>query len=174
MDSSQEHAEALRVARATVRETPQEPPTAYRARVMGTYALALMVSEGYGVALEWAQRAQAAARQADAPWVEADALVTIGLLASRSGEQDEAIRTFTAAHEQAAGTEMLSVELRAAYHLSRERLARGNSPRRRGSPTSESCGQTMKGWASRPTGWTCSTCTSRRTTRTASGITCSS
>jgi DNA-binding CsgD family transcriptional regulator len=125
MDSSEEHAEALRVARGTVRETPQEPPTAYRARAMATYALALMVSEGYGVALEWAQRAQAAARQADAPWVEADALVTIGLLASRAGEQEEAIRTFTAAHEQATGTEMLSVELRAANHLSRERLARG-------------------------------------------------
>ncbi|MCW2932576.1 MAG: ATPase-like protein [Actinomycetia bacterium] len=125
MDSAQEHAEALRVAQGTVSETPAQPPTAYRARAMATYALALMVSEGYDTALDWAQRAQAAARQADAPWVEADALVTIGLLASRAGEQEEAIRTFTAAHEQAAGTEMLSVELRATYHLSRERLSRG-------------------------------------------------
>jgi DNA-binding CsgD family transcriptional regulator len=125
MDSSQEYAEALRVAEGTVSETPEQPPTSYRARAMATYALALMVSEGYGMALDWAQRAQAAARQAGAPWVEADALVTIGLLAGRAGEQDEAIRTFTAAHEQAAGTEMLSVELRATYHLSRERLSRG-------------------------------------------------
>jgi DNA-binding CsgD family transcriptional regulator len=92
---------------------------------MATYALALMTSQGYGVALDWAQRAQQAARQANAPWVEADALTTIGLLASRAGEQEEAIRTFTAAHEQAAGTEMLSVELRAAFHLSTERMARG-------------------------------------------------
>ena len=125
MDSAQAHAEALRVARDTVRETPPQPPTAYRARAMATYALALMMSEGYDVALDWAQRARAAARAADAPWVEADALVTIGLLASRAGGQEEAIRTFTAAHEQAAGTEMLSVELRAASHLSRERQARG-------------------------------------------------
>jgi DNA-binding CsgD family transcriptional regulator len=125
IDSSDESAEALRVARATVRETPQEPPTAYRARAMATYALALMVSEGYGVALDWAQRAQAVARQADALWVEADALVTIGLLASRAGEQDQAISKFTAAYEQAAKTDMFSVELRAANHLSRERLSRG-------------------------------------------------
>ncbi len=125
MDSADAFTEALRVARATIRQTPREPPTAYRARAIATYAQALMVSEGYGVALEWAQRAQAVARQADAPWVEADALVTIGLLASRAGEQDKAIGTFAAAYEQAAKTEMFSVELRAAYHLSREHLSRG-------------------------------------------------
>ena len=73
MDSSEAYAEALRVARATVRQAPDEPPTAYGARAMATYARRLMVSEGYGVALEWAQRAQDAARRAGAPWVEADA-----------------------------------------------------------------------------------------------------
>ena len=125
MDSSEACAEALRVARATVRETQEEPPTSYRARAMGTYALALMTSQGYGVALDWAQRAQAAAREADAPWVEADALATIGLLASRAGQQEEAIRKFADAYEKAAGTDMLTIELRAACHLSRERLSRG-------------------------------------------------
>jgi DNA-binding CsgD family transcriptional regulator len=125
LDPAEAHAEALRVARATVRETPEEPPTPYRARAMATYALALMVSHGYGVALDWAQRAQEVARAADAPWVEADALVTMGLLASRAGQQEEAIAQFTAAYQQAAETDMISVELRAAYHLSRERMSRG-------------------------------------------------
>jgi DNA-binding NarL/FixJ family response regulator len=125
MDNADAPAEALRVAQATVRETPEEPPTAYRARAMATYALALMVTKEYDVALEWAQQAQSAARQAGAPWVEADALVTVGSLARRAGDEEKAIATFAAAHEQAARTGMLSVELRAAYHLSEERLSRG-------------------------------------------------
>jgi DNA-binding NarL/FixJ family response regulator len=125
MDNADAPAEALRVAQATVGETPQEPPTAYRARAMATYALVLMVTKEYDAALEWAQQAQSSARQAGAPWVEADALVTIGSLARRAGDEDKAIATFAAAHEQAARTGMLSVELRAAYHLAEERLSRG-------------------------------------------------
>jgi len=125
VDTPEACAEALRVARVTVRETPEEPPTTYRARAMATYALALMTSQGYGVALDWAQRAQAVATQASAPWVEAEALTTIGLLAVRAGQQEEAISKFTAAYEKADGTEMLSIELRAACHLARERLSRG-------------------------------------------------
>jgi DNA-binding CsgD family transcriptional regulator len=117
--------EALRVAEATVRETPEEPPTSYRARAMATYALTLMIAREYDVALDWAQRAQAAAREADAPWVEAEALATIGLLASRAGQQEEAMGKFTAAYEKASGTDMISVELRATYHLATERLSRG-------------------------------------------------
>jgi len=125
VDSSEAREEALRMAHATVGQVPDEPPTAYGARAMATYALALMVAGEYGVALEWAQRAQDAARQADAPWVEADAQVTIGLLASRAGEKETAILKFAAAYEQAAGTDMFSVELRAAAHLAQERLYRG-------------------------------------------------
>jgi len=92
---------------------------------MATYAHALMLSEGYGVALDWAHRAREAARQAAAPWIEADAQVTIGLLASRAGNDDEAIGMFAAANEQAAATDIIGVELRAAYHLSRAHLSRG-------------------------------------------------
>jgi DNA-binding CsgD family transcriptional regulator len=117
--------EALRVARETVRETPEDPPAWYRARAMATYAIALMVEGGYGVALEWAKRARDAARTSDAPSVEADALVTIGSLAVRGGNSDEAIGMFTAAHEQAAAARVLGVELRASYQLAQERLARG-------------------------------------------------
>ncbi|HEX4831192.1 MAG TPA: AAA family ATPase [Trebonia sp.] len=125
LDSPEAAREALRVAAGTVRETPAQPPTVYRARAMATYALTLMVAQDYDAALDWAQRGQELARQAGAPWVEADALITIGLLASRSGETDRAIATFTAAGEQAAGSGMIGVELRAAYHLARERLALG-------------------------------------------------
>jgi DNA-binding CsgD family transcriptional regulator len=124
-DEKEWAAEALRVARETVRETPEEPPTWYRARSMATYAIALMMEGGYGVALEWARRAREAARTSDAPSVEADSLVTIGSLAVRGGNSDEAIGMFAAAHEQAVAARVLGVELRAAYQLASERLVRG-------------------------------------------------
>jgi DNA-binding CsgD family transcriptional regulator/tetratricopeptide (TPR) repeat protein len=119
------YAEALRVARQAVRETPDGPPTWYHARAMATYAIALMAEGGYGVALEWAQRAREVARKAGSASVEADTLVTIGRLSSRGGNSDEAIGMFTAAYEQAAAAKTLGVELRAAYHLAEERLVRG-------------------------------------------------
>jgi DNA-binding CsgD family transcriptional regulator len=125
-DNDEWCAEAVRIARQTVRDTPDSPPTWYQARAMATYAIALMIEGGNGVALEWAQRAREVARQVDAPWIEADALVTIGMLARRAGNAHEAIGMFTAAYEQAAQARMLGVELRAAYHLAGERLARGD------------------------------------------------
>jgi DNA-binding NarL/FixJ family response regulator len=119
------YAEALRVARETVREMTDDPPTWYQARAMATYAIALMAEGGYGVALEWAQRAREVAREAGSASVEADTLVTIGRLSSRGGNSDEAIGMFSAAYEQAAEAKTLGVELRAAYHLAEERMVRG-------------------------------------------------
>ena len=58
---------------------------------MATYAIALMVAGDNPAAREWAERARAVAANSDAPSVEADALVTLGQLSSRSGEADEAI-----------------------------------------------------------------------------------
>ena len=73
-----------------------------------------------------AEQARAAARAANAPWVEADALVTMGLLAERRGEPEEAIDLFTEAYRQARANSMLGVELRAAFQLSRSQLERGD------------------------------------------------
>jgi DNA-binding CsgD family transcriptional regulator len=84
-----------------------------------------MVEGGDGAAREWADRAIEVAREAGAPWVEADARATIGQLARRAGDADLAIATFTAAFEQAAEARTLRTELRAAYQLATERLARG-------------------------------------------------
>lgn len=117
--------EALSVARATVEQTPEDPPTWYRARAMATYAIALTVAGDWDGALEWAQRAREVAGISDAPSVEADSLATIGQLAVRNGDTSEAIGMFTAALEQAAAARVLGVELRAAYHLAQERLVRG-------------------------------------------------
>ncbi len=119
------YTEALQVAERTVTETPAEPPTWYLARAMATYAIALMAAGDNPAAREWAERARAVAARSDAPSVEADALVTLGQLSSRSGEADQAIGLFTAAHGQAAAARVLGVELRAAYHLALEHLVRG-------------------------------------------------
>jgi DNA-binding CsgD family transcriptional regulator len=120
------YAEALQVAEVTVRETPDEPPTWYRARAMATYAIALMAAHRYDDAWDWVGQARAAARAAtDSASVEADALVTNGELALRAGRSDEAIGMLTAAVEQAGATGALGVRLRAAYELAAERLARG-------------------------------------------------
>jgi len=117
-------AEALRVAGETVRQTPSDPPTWYQARAMSTYALALLVSGDDEAAREWADRARAAA-DSDARWVAAEALTTLGSLSSREGDTDAASRMFAAALEQAEGTQMLQVELRATYLLAEQHQARG-------------------------------------------------
>ena len=86
----------------------------------------LLVEDDYAVARDWAERGIAAARAADAPWVEADALVTLGFMSNREGRNDEAIKLLTAAHKQAREARVLGVELRSAYHLARAHLERGD------------------------------------------------
>ncbi|HEX4291782.1 MAG TPA: AAA family ATPase [Trebonia sp.] len=117
-------AEALRVAAETVQQPPSDPPTWYQARAMSTYALALLVSGDDAAAREWAQWARDAA-DGEARWVAAEALLTLGMLSSREGDTDAASRMFAAALEQAEGTRMLQVELRATYLLAEQHQGRG-------------------------------------------------
>ncbi len=118
--------EAVEVARNTVEATPAEPPTWQYARAISTYANTLLDEDDYTMAREQAERGHAAAQAADAPWVQADALVTLGFISNREGRNDEAIKLLTEAHKQARQAEVLGVELRAAYHLARAHLERGD------------------------------------------------
>lgn len=124
LDQDEAIAEAVEVARATIGLLPADPPTWERARSIATYANALLGAED-GAAAEWAERGLAAARAARSPSVEADCLVTLGLLGHRQGRSNEAIELFTAAHAQAREAGVLGVELRAATHLARAHLERG-------------------------------------------------
>jgi DNA-binding NarL/FixJ family response regulator len=126
IDDPKAPAEAVEVARATVEATPADPPTWQYARALTTYAYALLMEDDYSVARDWAERGIAAARAASAPWVEADALVTLGFMTNREGHNDEAIKLLTAAHKQARKAMVLGVELRSAYHLARAHLERGD------------------------------------------------
>ncbi len=126
IDDYKAAAEAVEVAWATVEATPAEPPTWQYARTVATYANTLLIDDDFEAVREWAARGLDAARAAGAPWVQADALVTLGFVSNRSGRNDEAIELLTQAHEQAREAKDLRVELRAAYHLARAHLERGD------------------------------------------------
>jgi DNA-binding NarL/FixJ family response regulator len=126
IDDVKAMAEAVDIARATVDETPAQPPTWQYARAVATYANTLLVDDNFDVVREQAENALAAARAASALWVQADALVTLGYLSNREGRNDEAIKLLTQAHKQAREAKVLGVELRAAYHLARAHLERGD------------------------------------------------
>jgi len=117
---------AIAAAEAAVDALPEEPPRWERARALGTHARALLSMKDEGPARSRAELALAAARAAGAPWVEADALVTLGQLSERDGLIDEAIGLFTRAHQQARNAAVLGVELRAAFQLARVQLERGD------------------------------------------------
>src|SRR6266699_3652444 len=126
VDDAKAAAEAVEIARATVDETPADPPTWQYARAVATYANTLLVDDDFDVVREQAENALAAARAANDPWMQADALVTLGFLSNREGRNDEAIKLLTQAHKQARGAMVLGVELRAAYHLARAHLEHGD------------------------------------------------
>jgi DNA-binding NarL/FixJ family response regulator/tetratricopeptide (TPR) repeat protein len=126
MDDRKALTEAVEVARATVDAVPAGPPAWQHARAISTYANTLLVGEDDDDAREWAERGLTAAQAAGAPWVEADALVTLGHLSNRQGHNDEAIKLFTEAHRRARQAKMIGVELRAAYNLARAHLERGD------------------------------------------------
>jgi DNA-binding CsgD family transcriptional regulator len=125
-DDMKAAAEAIEIACATVEETPASPPTWQYARAVATYANTLLVDDDFDAVRKQAERALAAARAAGAPWVQADALVTLGYMSNREGRNDEAIKLLTEAHQQARDAKVLGVELRAAYHLARAHLERGD------------------------------------------------
>ncbi len=119
--------DAVEPARAAVDALPADPPRWEHARALATYAQTLMYGAGdEAAAADYAQQALAAAEAAGAPWVEADALVTLGQLSERAGRIGEAIDRYRQAYQQAAGTSGLGVELRAAFQLARVQLERGD------------------------------------------------
>ena len=126
MDDRKAVDEAVEVARTTVDATPAEPPTWQYARAISAYANTLLTGNDYTIAREQAEHGRAVARAAGAPWVEADALVTLGYISNREGRNDEAIKLLTEAHKQAREAKVLGVELRAAYYLAQAHLELGD------------------------------------------------
>ncbi len=121
-----EHEAAVAAASAAVDALPEDPPTWERARALATHARTLLSMKDQGPAQRRAEEAAAAAEIAKAPWVQADALVTLGLLSERAGEHAEAIDRLTKAHQQAGAAGVLGVQLRAAFQLARVQLEWGN------------------------------------------------
>ena len=119
------HKEAVAAARAAIDALPEDPPRWERARAMATYAQTLITADDLSPAEEWALRARDSARAAEAQSVEADALVTLGLLDERAGRPEAAVEVFTLAHHQAREAGVLGVRLRAAFELARMHLESG-------------------------------------------------
>jgi DNA-binding CsgD family transcriptional regulator/tetratricopeptide (TPR) repeat protein len=119
-------ADADTAARAAVDLLPADPPRPERARALATHAQTLMYAGDEEAAARRAQQARAAARAAGAPWVEADALVTLGMLAERQGDPVAALDLFTQAYREAQAHSMLGVELRAAFQVARAQLESGD------------------------------------------------
>jgi len=105
---------------------PPDPPTWEYARALATHAHALLAFTDHDAVRARAEQARAAALAAGAPWVEADALVTLGIISERSGKIADAIAMFSTAHRQAADARVLGVELRATYQLARLQLEQGD------------------------------------------------
>jgi DNA-binding CsgD family transcriptional regulator len=118
--------DAAEIAQAAVDALPAEPPRWEYARALATHARALLSLPDSEPARARAEQARVAAKAADAPWIEADALVTLGLISERSGKIDLAADLFTRAHRQAAEARVLGVELRAAFQLARLQLEQGD------------------------------------------------
>ncbi len=118
--------EAAAVAQAAIDALPPDPPTWEYARALATHARALLASLDTEPARARAEQARSAATAADAPWVQADALVTLGLISERSGKIEMATELFSRAHKQAAAAKVLGVELRAAFQLARLALEQGD------------------------------------------------
>ncbi len=118
---------AAEAAEIAVDVLPADPPRWERARAQATHAQTLLyLLQDEAPARAEAEQARKAARLAGAPWVEADALVTLGLLEERTGRPEEAVRLFTLANRQAIDAGVLGVQLRAAFELSRTHLERGD------------------------------------------------
>ena len=117
---------AMAAARAGIDALPEDPPTWQRARALATYAQTLLTADDLSPAHEWALRARDSARAAEAPSVEADALVTLGLLDERDGRPAAAAELFTVAYRKARDAGVLGVRLRAAFELARMYLESGD------------------------------------------------
>jgi DNA-binding NarL/FixJ family response regulator len=117
---------AAEAGQAAVDALPADPPTWEYARALGTHARALLGLSSTEPARVRAEQAREAARAAAAPWVEADALVTLALISERSGKIEAAAEQLTTANEQAIEAKVLGVQLRATFQLARLQLEQGD------------------------------------------------
>jgi DNA-binding CsgD family transcriptional regulator len=123
-----EYEAAEAAARAAVDALPAEPPTWERARALATHAHTLLPGDSPAApqARARAEEAIAAARAANAPWAEADALSTLGLLSKQAGDLEQAAGLFARANRQARAAGVIGVELRAVFQLANLQLESGD------------------------------------------------
>jgi DNA-binding NarL/FixJ family response regulator len=120
-----EDEEAIAAAQAAVDVLPASPPSRERARALATHARALLARDT-SLASARAVEAATAASAAGAPWLNADALVTLATVRERAGLIAEAKSTGEEALELTRETDMAGVELRVRMLLARLSLESGD------------------------------------------------
>ena len=121
-----EDAEAIAVAAEAAALLPAEPPTPERASALATHAKALLSYADTEAARSRATEAEAAARAAGAPWLEADVAATLMSVRERAGQIEEAKASGLRALELATAGDSAGVELRIRTLLARLNLESGD------------------------------------------------
>ena len=120
--------EAVAVTKAAAEILPSDPPSRDRARALATYARASLSLPDASVARALANEADAAAAAAGAPWLQADALVTLSVLTERAGQVGDAVALAAKALELVGDADWPEVELRSLTALARMQLESGDLP----------------------------------------------
>jgi len=121
-----EDSEAVAVTKAAVDVLPADPPSRDRARALATYARASLSLPDASLARERASEADAAAAAAGAPWLQADAMVTLSMLSERAGRIDDATALASKALELVGDADWPEIELRGRTTLARLQLESGD------------------------------------------------
>jgi tetratricopeptide (TPR) repeat protein len=119
--------DALRARARAVRLVPDHPPTPLRARVTAAMAQALIHAGPRDETRRWCEEALAVARAADSTEVEADILVTLGIV-EQHDDPAKARILYAAGRARAADAGNLEIELRALLNLGWLEFGVGNLP----------------------------------------------
>ncbi|MBP2478773.1 DNA-binding CsgD family transcriptional regulator [Crossiella equi] len=118
-----------------------QPPSPTRAWVLAVRARVTMNvdRQGTGLALEYVRAARADAEACGAIGAQVDAEVSLGILASRLGDQEQAAEHYRVALRRTQDADIPSVELRAWYNLAVNRYEAGE--------VGEALDTARRGWA---------------------------
>ena len=117
--------DGLRARARAVELVPAHPPTPLRARVTAAVAQALIHAGQPDQARHWCEEALAVARAVASAEVEADTLVTLGIV-EQHGDPTKARSLYAAGQARAADAGSLEIELRALLNLAWLEFGVGN------------------------------------------------
>lgn len=110
-----EDPEAFEATSHAIRLVPEEPPTAFRARIASLHARAAMAIGRYSDSTHWANHALDVARRLGNVEAAADATTTLAVLRRKAGDPEAAIKQLAEAAAQARVAGDTATEMRSLY-----------------------------------------------------------